>query len=364
MEFNPVRLIVARQRRGLSRIALSRQSGIAIRTLTYYESGNVVPSEEAIGAISKILRFPKPFFFGTELEDPNCEGVSFRALSAITAKQRDMALAAGTLAMELSKWIEKRFELPVPNLPSLRGFTPEAAAQVLRAEWGLGERPIKNVVHILEAHGVRVFSLPIDSANVDAFSLWHNDTPFVFLNQQKSAERGRMDGGHELGHLTMHKHGAPRGRQAEWEADRFGSAFLMPAGSILAHIPKNITLPRIHELKLYWGVSSIALVQRLKTLDVITEWQYRSLCIQISKEGGRRTELNGINRDTSQVLTKVFELLREDGVSRGSIARDLLIEPSELDSWIVGLSIASLPGGLSGKSSSTPRAETPKLKIV
>jgi Zn-dependent peptidase ImmA (M78 family) len=81
----------------------------------------------------------------------------------------------------------------------------------------------------LEAHGVRVFLLPVDSASVDAFSVWHQETPFVFLNPMKSGERGRMDAAHKLGHLTLHGHGVPRSRQVELEADRFASAFLMPA---------------------------------------------------------------------------------------------------------------------------------------
>src|SRR5688572_9096681 len=161
--FNASRLIIARKRRAWSRIALARATGLAVRSLAYYESGEVVPSEQAVTVLARILRFPRAYFFGPDLEEPNCEGASFRALSTVTSGQRDSALAAGALAIALSKWIEARFEIPEPSLSSLRGFEPEAAAQALRAEWKLGERPIKNVIHLLEAHGVRVFSLPVDS---------------------------------------------------------------------------------------------------------------------------------------------------------------------------------------------------------
>lgn len=54
---------------------------------------------------------------------------------------------------------------------------------------------------------MRVFSLPIESVAIDAFSVWHQGTPFVFLNPMRSGERGRMDAAHELGHLTLHEHG-------------------------------------------------------------------------------------------------------------------------------------------------------------
>jgi len=69
----------------------------------------------------------------------------------------------------------------------------------LRRLWGLGELPIKNIIHLLEAKGIRVFSLSIDSAQVDAFSMWHVNRPFVFLNTKKSCEHSRFDVAHKLG---------------------------------------------------------------------------------------------------------------------------------------------------------------------
>jgi Zn-dependent peptidase ImmA (M78 family)/transcriptional regulator with XRE-family HTH domain len=344
MQFNPSRLVLARKRRGLSKASLADASKLSVRSLGYYESGEVDPSEEAVQSLVEVLQFPTPFFYGPDIEEIACDAASFRSLSTMTASQRDASLAAGTLAVALGKWIDEKFELPTSTVPSLRNFdNPETAAQVLRVQWGLGERPIMNVVHLLEAHGVRVFSLPIDSASVDAFSVWHNKTPFIFLNPKKSGERGRMDAAHELGHLTLHGHGIPRSRQAEFEADCFASAFLMPAKDIFANVPRGqMSVKTIHKLKKRWMVSAIALVHRLKALQIITEWQYRMFCIELSKEGYRRNEQDGITREASQVFIKVFDALRAEGKSRGAIARDLMITSAELDSLLIGLVIASL----------------------
>lgn len=210
MHFNPSRLVLARKRRGLSKTALAEAANISFRSVRYYESGEVVPSEETILALAEVLKFPVPFFYGPDVEEISCDAASFRSLSMMSASERDASLAAGTLSVSVSKWIDVEFELPTPSVPLLRNFDPETAAQVLRVEWGIGERPIKNMVHLLEVHGVRVFSLPVGSERVDAFSAWHNKTPFVFLNPMKSGERGRMDAAHELGHLTLHGHGIPR----------------------------------------------------------------------------------------------------------------------------------------------------------
>jgi len=350
MEFNASRLAIARKRRGLSKTTLAFESGISLRSLNYYESKvkGIAPSDEHLSILADKLQFPVEFFFGPDIEPLDCDAASFRALTKMTASQRESALAAGTLAKSLYDWIETRFELPTPDLPSLRGFEPEAAAHVLRTEWGLGERPIPNTVHLLESRGVRVFSLPVDSRSVDAFSLWHKkETPFVFLNTKKSAEHARFDAAHELGHLTMHTHGVPRSsrkREVETEADRFAGALLMPRGDVYGHVPppSTITINVIHRLKKRWGVSAFALAYRLHKLEIITDWQYRSFCVQLSRTGYKSGEPDGSPRDTSQLLEKVFSALRSEGVTRGVIARDLSLPLAEIDSYLVRLVIASV----------------------
>jgi Zn-dependent peptidase ImmA (M78 family) len=120
---------------------------------------------------------------------------------------------------------------------------PESAAEYVRDRWALGQQPIKNMIHLLESKGVRVFSIAVEAREVDAFSTWKGGVPFIFLNSYKSAERSRFDAAHELGHLILHRHGEPQGRQAEIDANRFAAAFLMPKAGVLANAPKFVTLP-------------------------------------------------------------------------------------------------------------------------
>jgi Zn-dependent peptidase ImmA (M78 family) len=365
MSFNPSRLILARKRRGLSKTSLSETTNLALRTLGYYYAGEVEPSDEAIRVLSRVLQFPPDFFYGDDIEEIDLDGASFRSLKSMTSSLREASLAAGSLCVELEKWITKRFDLPNPSIPSLAHIEPETAADMLRAEWGLGLRPLNNVIHIAESHGVRVFSLPIESAKVDAFSVWHNNTPFVFLNPMKSGERGRMDISHELGHLCLHGHGVPRNRQAEIEADRFASAFLMPREDVLAHIPRAWSMNVIHTLKTRWKVSASALLVRMRHLDILTEWQYRSFFIELSKAGQTTKELNGIPRESSQVIGKVFAALRSEGTSRNAIARDLSITPAELNSLIAGLTISAVSSTTEHiPNTSDEPQERPKLRIV
>src|ERR1051326_8957920 len=114
MEFNRSRLVLARKRRGLSKKALADSSKLGLRSIVYYESGEGTPSNDAVQTLASVLNFPAAFFYGSDVEEIDPETASFRSLKRMTASQRDSAIAAGTLATTLSKWIEEQFELPDP----------------------------------------------------------------------------------------------------------------------------------------------------------------------------------------------------------------------------------------------------------
>jgi Zn-dependent peptidase ImmA (M78 family) len=318
--------------------------------------------------IATELKFPVAFFCesdAVELVDP--EAVSFRAMTKMSATLKNVALGAGSIALMLNAWIEERFQLPPPDLPELgRDIGPDAAAEALRHCWGLGEHPVKNVVHLLEAKGVRVFSLSIDAKEVDAFSMWWNGTPFVFLNTLKSGEHSRFDAAHELGHLVMHRHGQPHGQEAEKEANAFASAFLMPAKSVLATQLRFPTLDALIRAKRRWAVSLSALNYRLHAVGLTSDWTYRSLCIQLAKAGYRTEEPMGIERETSQVLEKVFAALRAEGIGKSDFARDLCLTTYELDELTYGLlKIGAVPerSSVNTVSAAHPTRQ-PALKVV
>jgi Zn-dependent peptidase ImmA (M78 family) len=344
--FEPSRLIVARKRRALTKVELGARASLAPETIWSFETARSQPSEEAIESVATATEFPVQFFHRGRIEEPSPQGVSFRSLKSMTAGQRNAALAAGALAFELSDWINTHFELPSAVLPDLRDYRPEDAALALRTRWGIGERPIGNMIHLLESFGIRVFSLAEHGTQVDAYSLWLNGVPFVFLNTMKTAEHGRMDAAHELGHLVLHRHGVPRSRDAEKDAQAFGASFLMPEASVRSAVPRlnAPSLQMLAQLKLKWRVSLAALAHRLYTLDLISEWSYRSVFIELSKRG-RANEPYGIERETSQVLAKVFGSLKETGTTKADVARQLALYTSDLDALIFGLSITPASEG-------------------
>lgn len=341
------RLVLARKRRRMTLASLARESGISVRSLTAYENGHKNPTAETLQTLARALELPVAFFAAPDVEEIEVDAVSFRALSKISALDRDAARGAGRIVVDINRWVEERFDLPTPDVPTLPHLAPEQAAERVRALWGLGEAPIPNMVHLLEAHGVRVFSLAADCSAVDAFSFrWNRTKPFVVLNLEKSGERGRFDAAHELGHLVLHsEHRIPHGPEAEQEAQKFASAFLMPQAGILAQMLHQADSTRILSAKLKWKVAAVALAYRLRDLDLISEWSYRNTIKHLSQMGYRSGEPNGIPRETSQLLSKVFTTLRANHISSSAMAHDLSLTLDELNLHVFGLVPLALDGG-------------------
>lgn len=350
MAFNRKRLTFARRRRGLTKRDFAKKLRVDVRTVIAWEAGEYRPSEDLLPVVSSALQFPEEFFFGETIDEPDPEIVSFRALTKMAAWQRDMAITQGGIAMLFSSWVEKRFELPPSMVPDLSyESSPEAAAQTVREAWSIGNLSVRNMVHLLEANGVRVFSLAVEAREVDAFSTWKAGTPFVFLNGFKTAEHSRFDAAHELGHLVLHKHGGPRGRQAEVEANAFASAFLMPSAMVAAYRPKFQTLDELIGLKKLWGVSVSALNYRLHQLGFMSDWHYKRLCIEISKRGFRTSEPEGLERETSQVWPKILSALYQDsGLTRAGVASEIGVSARELESLLFAFVLSGIDGGRKG----------------
>ncbi|MFJ5016979.1 helix-turn-helix domain-containing protein [Streptomyces griseoluteus] len=358
----PSRITLARKRRGLTLAELSERAGVSLQSLSNYETGRTAPRPDTVARISSALDFPVSFFGGPALDELPAEGISWRARSKTSAKVLEAARAAGTLGAMLYEWIDERFRLPTADVPSLGKPDPETAAGMIRTCWDLGEAPAPNMVHLLEAHGVRVFSLDPDYAEVDAFAVWRDGVPFVFLNTLKSAERGRFDAAHELGHLVMHgSEHACSGPEAERQANDFASAFLMPRASVLGHMPSGAHVDQILRGKRIWNVSAMALTYRMHDLGLLSDWQYRSTCAELSRMGYRSGEPQGMGqRETSQVLTKVFTALRLKRIHPRSVAAELGLTSEEMNRLLFGLTLTTFDG--EGRHKTSPA--TRSLSIV
>src|ERR1700688_1174745 len=105
--FNPSRLTIARQRAGLTKKELAIRIGVDPRAVSGFEAAQYVPTRENVDKMARATGFPVEFLEADDIELLSAEGVSFRSMTKMTAKQRDAAVAAGSIAFLLSDWVDK-----------------------------------------------------------------------------------------------------------------------------------------------------------------------------------------------------------------------------------------------------------------
>ncbi len=362
--FVPSRLTAARKRRGVTITALSVESGISTKSLSDYENGKKEPSGETLARLSQALRVPPEYFSRLPLEEVPGEAVSFRAPSKMLARNRDMALIIASHAIELRAWIDAHYETPAVDVPTLHKYAgvraASRAAAIVRAKWGLGEAPVGNMVHLLELHGVAVFSVRGQKAQLDAFSFRVSDRPYILLNTSTSAERGRFDAAHELGHLVLHSEArGVMGLDAEREADAFASAFLMPEADVRANMRVNPPLEQILKKKRRWKVAAIALAYRLHELGLLSDWLYHTTCVNLSRMGYRSGEPDGIEREASRLLGQVMSDLWTISHGFEELRRQLAVQPHDINDLVFNLAPVVLEGD---RQQSAPLH--PKLRVL
>lgn len=293
--FVPGRLRVARELHGVTQAGLAKELGLSGAAISQFEAGNTQPSADTVDALAGELDVPARFFY-VPLTDTH-EGF-FRSLRRTPVASRRRARGYGLVAHDIATFLPVGRSLPQLNLPQHKvdELTAsrqeiEAIATQVRVEWRVSKGPLVDVVGLMERHGITVIRLPMQSADVDAFSLPFRDRPVVVLGAEKNDRaRSRFDAAHELGHLVMHGEQVWGLKEIERQAHQFAAAFLMPADQIFDELPTAVIWPVLFDLKRKWQVSLAALLIRAKDLGRLTDSQYLTAVKASSARGWRRLE--------------------------------------------------------------------------
>jgi len=291
----PARITLSRELKGWSQAELARQVDVSPGAISQFESGTTRPGSEVLAKIALALEVP-PAFLGLTVVQTH-EGF-FRSLRRTSVSDRRKARALAYVAHDFATSQFAIDHLPTTDLPflSLEDLNApeeklEEIAGDVRRHWHLPRGPVRSLVSLLEDKGVIVFRLPLESSDVDAFSLPFADRPVVVLCSDKDDRaRSRFDAAHELGHLVMHGQTIWGLKEVEAQAHAFAAAFLMPKRDIERELPDRLDWPRFFDLKRKWQVSIAALVRRAKTLGHMSPSQYQAAMKEISARGWRRVE--------------------------------------------------------------------------
>ena len=324
---------MARELRGLSQVQLAREAGsVTSASLSQFENGHTRPSAATLRRLAVALRVPLGFF-AAPAHPPQTESTTgfFRSLRSTLPRDRHQALAYVHLARELTLQLEMRVALPELVLPRTpQPITDEATrediealAQDARNEWNIPSGPIRDVVRVLERHGIVTTRFRVALDKVDAFSVSFPDRPVVALGSDKGLrDRSRFDVAHELGHLVMHCPDQAGSKIIEAQAHQFAAAFLMPAADIVAELPASADWATLLRLKAKWHVSIAALIRRARDLSVMDERTYVQACKTMSVRGWRKHEPGDLGSPEKPILLRrAIEVAAEIGTTLSDLVR-------------------------------------------
>ena len=190
----------------------------------------------------------------------------------------------------------------VPQIRVERVADAEDAAAKVRADWGLGEDPIASVIDTFEDHHIHVIEVESSDAfdGISAVARGRRGRVLgaaVVIRRGLPGERQRLSLSHELGHLVLR---LTEGVEEEKVAFRFGAAMLAPAEAVRRDVGSHrryVDLQELLLLKRRYGMSVQALLYRLRDLEIISEGQYKSGCVDINRMGWRREEPMGLESE-------------------------------------------------------------------
>lgn len=304
--FNGNRLKLARQYRGLTVEELSQKIEVSKQTISQYETGKIenVPFDR-IAALSATLGFPYQYFIQDSDLSVKTGTTYFRSLMKTNKKYRAAQIVKMKHLAQIYSFLNEYVTFPKLNLPAWIGSitSPKEAADALREYWGLGDKPISDIMRVAEENGIIVTTFPTDTDDIDAFSQYiempEGDVYLIALSKNKdSAVRINFDIAHELGHILLHEWSEDEEalsreefKAKEKEANEFAAAFLMPESSFIKDVsldPQNLNY--YVQLKKKWKVSIGAMLYRSCDLKVISQNQYQYLIRIMQNKGWRKSE--------------------------------------------------------------------------
>lgn len=286
------------------------------------ETGQSAPTDELLANLATELSVLPSFFSALPKSVISEQDFHFRKLFSTRAAVKHTAMAKAEIFGRLVSVLEEELKFPSVNIPSLsetKGADDiERAADYCRSIWGLGMGPISNMTRLAENIGAIVTNFQSVSSEVDALSIALHRPVIVRNKAKKSVCRQRFDIAHEIGHFVLHEGQVTGDRVTESQANRFGSAFLVPREMMLRFFPKlkgnRLDWRKISEFKLQWKVSKAALLYRAHQLNIINDEQYKSGVITLKRTGEATEEKEDhlIDLEEPELLINSVRLLHEN----------------------------------------------------
>lgn len=253
---------------------------ITKQALSKYEREKSHPSAQFLLTASRVLDVPSTYFLHQSTK--SVEWLAFRCRKRLSKKERNKIKAYASdiaeLQIELRELLYPNFNTTLPSVAVSTVEDAEIAAEHLRSEWKVGDRPLDNLVQTAEDHDIVVVSWEDKTGLFDGLSARLDDRPITVINTNVPADRQRLSLAHEIGHLVLDV--GKDSTQEETLAFRFAAALLVPEDHAFHELGRKryyLDWNELESLKRKYGMSMSAWVRRAHDLEIINDSTYASM---------------------------------------------------------------------------------------
>lgn len=315
--------------------------GITKQALSQYENNDTEPKFDIYLKLLKTLQCKNEFLTTPYTFSFETQNTFFRASAAADAIEKRNQEVKTDLVLYLYEFLCEYLELPKLNLPDLdNDLSIEEKSNQLRNYWKISNKPIKNIINVLEHNGIIVSSFnPLYGRlnyKIDGYTqqvrIKNNKLFCVIVEDYKESwARKNFSLAHELGHIILHNSynyselSKSEQNQLENEANLFASAFLLPKDEFIEDMKSVKSLNDFVRLKQKWFVSIGAMLIRAKQLGIITNDEYLKYIKNYSYHRYRKNEpLDNVIQIYKPSLFKFsLEMLFENGYTVEEFEQDL-----------------------------------------
>jgi Zn-dependent peptidase ImmA (M78 family)/transcriptional regulator with XRE-family HTH domain len=311
------RVRMLRELLGLTQVKLANIAGIAQSWLSDVETGNREADQRQLGLIATATGTPISFFYAQSTAVP-LDSLRFRKLASASKLTRRRIHAFYAESYRVAEDLLTYGNYPPATLPyaseqQLRATDVDYFAGLTRRALRLApDKPIPHLTRALERAGIATAPIVLtdfDTGEIGSsghhfgVSYWGGigEPALIGYFPGEQGDRDRFTMAHELGHLVLHTY-RPDSPDPEREANQFASAILIPKSRAVSDISERTTLTGYARLKATWGLSIQALIMRGADVGAISDTRKRSLFVQLSQYGWRKTEPVAVGQESPLLL--------------------------------------------------------------
>lgn len=359
MFFNGNRLREARYFRQFSISKLAKTANVSKQMISKYEHNESQPSGKTFKNLVTSLKFPLSFFQQKDNFTYDNFGTFYRSRLTSTQSEKKPSEFLKKYLAVLVNFFEDYVNFPYLEDLEL-SENPDIAASQLRKAWNLNNKPISNMLNLLELKGFHLASIKSTSQKVDAFGSQIKVSGCkyycILIDQDNNSfYRQQFSLAHELGHWALHSKiidpqdlDPQEYRDMENQANAFAASFLLPSKTFSEDIRQHACdLNKYIDLKRKWNVSIASMILRAKYLNIISS---KDFIVLQKRMNGRRWKKCEPFDDLHTVpkpmgMKQAFELLVKANII-GDESLETMFEqqynlslPPEIIAELVGISV-------------------------